>query len=145
VLLSRSNSFALLFELIGEKQHGGSCHTNGGLSCTLPSIRCCCSSKNLPCRARSITRTQRGRSTSKHRKSSYDGWGDERECGEGVEGSGAAPRERTLEHIFPNVSQSYCENNLLQLLHATLFWSFALEPYELGINPSLYNANLNIS
>jgi hypothetical protein len=57
VLLSRSNSSALLFELIGEKQHGGSCHTNGGLSCTLLSIRCCCSSKNLPCRARSITRT----------------------------------------------------------------------------------------
>jgi hypothetical protein len=87
----------------------------------------------------------RGQSTSKHRKSLYDGWGDEREWGEGVEGSMAAPRERTLKHIFPNVSQSFCENSLLQLLHATLFWSFALEPYELGINPSLYNANLNIS
>jgi hypothetical protein len=50
----------------------------------------------------------RGRSTSKHRKSFYEGWGDEREWEEGVEGSGVAPRERTLEHIFPNVSQSFC-------------------------------------
>jgi hypothetical protein len=84
----------------------------------------------------------RGWSTTKHRKSFYDKWGDEREWGEGVQGFGVVLRQRTLEHIFPNVSQSFCQNNLLQLLHAALFWSFALEPYELGINPSLYNVNL---
>jgi hypothetical protein len=65
-----------------------------------------------------------------------------RRKGEGVQGFGVVLRQRTLEHIFPNVSQSFCQNNLLQLLHAALFWSFALEPYELGINPSLYNVNL---
>jgi hypothetical protein len=32
VLLSRTNSFSFLFELISEKQHGGSCHTNGGVA-----------------------------------------------------------------------------------------------------------------
>jgi hypothetical protein len=31
--------------------------SDASLSCTLPSIYCCCSSKNCPCRARSITRT----------------------------------------------------------------------------------------
>jgi hypothetical protein len=31
VLLSRTNGFSFFIELIGEKQHVGSCHTNGSV------------------------------------------------------------------------------------------------------------------
>jgi hypothetical protein len=31
VLLSRTDGFSFFIELIGEKQHVGSCHTNGGV------------------------------------------------------------------------------------------------------------------
>jgi hypothetical protein len=36
VLLSRTNGFSFFIELIGNKQHVGSCHTNGGVALKHP-------------------------------------------------------------------------------------------------------------
>jgi hypothetical protein len=35
-VLSRTNGFSFFIELIGEKQHVGSCHTNGGVALKHP-------------------------------------------------------------------------------------------------------------